>query len=541
MGRHGTGGSEDADERGTGSGDDATWSQDRIDNSPFWGPDEPPGWPAPPDQVEVTGQWRPAPERNPAEAAGSFASEPLERTGAFLPPTQAEPFESTGAFTPPPGAFDPPGAFASPPGAFDPPGAFTPPPDAFTAPPGAFEPGARPSSPAPDAFGVPGAEPFETTGAFARPPLDDTQGIGSFDEHSGPTSVYGPGSPDATAMYGAPVPGDVRVAGNPTMVNAPTPAWADASDAGHLEPGETGIFGSGWSDEQLPPEEPSGRRRGRRRPGRDSVDAPPNGRGKVALLSVAAVVVVLGGTVAGVKLMGSSGDVAKCPGGKCAAVQASNQPGPLATTSAPVEDSETPTEEPTETESDSPEPTTPTGTHVPRRTQGPQATPTPTPTKKVKVKTSATPTRRPTEQDTLTPTDTPSDDSPTSTDAPTATTSGDTGGFPTTNPTSTGQANAGSVNLTYNVVRRGLVGYTAKLSVANSASNALASATVSIPLAGKVLDVKGADWSQDGDLLILDVSSTLAAGDTIDVTIDATGPSTTPQTCGLVGGDCSIT
>ncbi|WP_214323316.1 hypothetical protein [Nonomuraea sediminis] len=532
-----------------GSGDDATWSQDRIDSSPFWGSDEPPGWPAPPDQIEVTGQWRPAPERNPAEAAGSFASEPIEKTGAFLPPTQGEPFETTGAFTPPPGAFDPPGAFTPPPNAFEPPGAFTPPPnafeppgaftpppDAFTAPPGAFEPGARPSSPAPDAFGVPGAEPFETTGAFTRPPLDDTQGIGSFDG-------YGPGSPDATAVYGAPpAPGDVRVAGNPTMVNAPTPAWADASDTGLLQPGETGFLGEGWSGEELPPEEPSGRRRGRRRPpGRDSVDAPPNGRGKVALLSVAAVAVVLGGTVAGVKLMGSSGDLAKCPGGKCAAVQASNQPGPLASTSAPVEDSSSPSEEPTEAESDSPEPTTPTGTHVPRRTQGPQATPTPTATKKVKVKTSATPTRRPTEQDTLTPTDTPSDDSPTSTDAPTATTSSDTGGFPTGNPTSTTQANAGSVNLTYNVVRRGLIGYTAKLSVANSASNALASATVSIPLAGKVLDVKGADWSQDGDLLILDVSSTLAAGDSIDVTIDATGSSAVPQTCGLVGGNCSIT
>ncbi|MFI6598032.1 hypothetical protein ACIBHX_17385 [Nonomuraea sp. NPDC050536] len=513
-----------------GSADDATWSQDRIDSNGFWGSDEPPGWPAPPDQVEVTGQWRPAPERTPAEAAGSFASEPsepsepFERTGAFRPPSPPGPFETTGAFTPPPGAFEPTGA--------------------FNAPPGVFEPGARSSTPAADAFGVPGAEPFETTGAFARPPLDDTQGIGSFDEPSGPASVYGTGPPDATAVYGAPAPGDVRVAGNPTMVNAPTPAWAGAADTALLDSGETGFLGSGWADEELPPEEPSGRRRGRRKPpNRDSVDAPPSGRGKVALLSVAAVVVVLGGTVVGVKMMGASADLAKCPGGKCAAVQASNQPGPQVSTSAPVEDSDTPTEEPTTTESDSPAPTATTGTQVPRRTQVPQ--PVPTPTKKVKVKTSATPTRKPTQQDAPVPTDTPSDDSPTATDAPTATTSSDTGGFPTgnPNPTATVQpgSNAGSVNLTYDVVRRGLVGFTAKLNVTNSASNALSAATVSIPVAGKVLDVRGAGWSQDGDLLILDVSSTLAAGDSINVTIDATGSSTAPQTCGLVGGDCSIT
>ncbi|MEU0565858.1 hypothetical protein ABZ297_10770, partial [Nonomuraea sp. NPDC005983] len=67
--------------------------------SAFWGPDEhlpeEPGWPALPDQVEVTGQWAPMPRRD-EPVAQRPQPDPFETTGAFAPPPRAGAGPDTG-------------------------------------------------------------------------------------------------------------------------------------------------------------------------------------------------------------------------------------------------------------------------------------------------------------------------------------------------------------------------------------------------------------------------------------------------------------
>jgi hypothetical protein len=48
------------------------------------------------------------------------------------------------------------------------------------------------------------------------------------------------------------------------------------------------------------------------------------------------------------------------------------------------------------------------------------------------------------------------------------------------------------------------------------------------------------EWTQDGNLLIIDVLEPIATGDSADLTISATGRAGVPRTCGLVGGECSV-
>ncbi|MER6947105.1 hypothetical protein ABT294_24025 [Nonomuraea sp. NPDC000554] len=552
MGRHGTGGSEDGREQGNDESNDSV--------SAFWGPDEhlpeEPGWPALPDQVEVTGQWAPMPRRDDP-VAQQPQSDPLETTGAFAPPPRA----GTG-----PDAGQP---FGAPPRA------------------DAGQPfGAPPRGPAPDA-----EQPFETTGAFARPPhwdapeatqhLDSVgpasdpfarpgafgqhpdQGAGAFGSPPDGTQAFEQ-RPDATQAFGTrpggsdpfgtrpgdsdpfgtrpggdfedrwpgrpPEPGDVKVAGEPTVIDGTAPAWADS---------DRFLGGAEWSADD---EDDKPRRRGRRKAARDHdvLDAPSGGggKGKVALLSVAAVAVVLGGTVAGVKLMGSSSTAAeKCSGATCAAVQASNQPGPQSSQSdTPTEeDSETPTEEPTEEEStpakeNTPSPTATVAARTPRRTTSPSPTPT-----RSKTKTSSPkPTRAPVEP-------TPEDSiSATPTDEPSVLHDG--GVVPTdgtTAPDSSAAPGAGSVNIDYQAKQR-LAGYTAHLDVVNSSPRTLGALTVSLPVTGKVLDVSGATWTQDGDLLIIDLAAPLASGASAEVTFTAVGKATQPESCGMVGGDCAV-
>ncbi|MEV5554435.1 hypothetical protein AB0L44_12310 [Nonomuraea wenchangensis] len=665
MGRHGTGGSDDGEDRGS--------------SSAFWGPDEeaePPGWPSLPDRPEVTGQWAPM-RRREGEPPRGPGSEPYEVTGAFALPTdsaggpasafppppgdQAGPFEVTGAFVrptdwdapspgtptgpgdpaggprapggagsfagPATGDFDVPGPFDQAPGRGDAPrpggGFFDAPAERTAAFPGPSGPSGPQDAPSgdpfrPGPFGAPtgptgtgpfdragGTGPFDQaggpgpfdrpggTGPFDQPtgtgPFDRTGGTGPFDQPTG-TGPFGrpmrgegffgeeegqaggafDGPADRTARFDAPpaappMPGDIKVAGEPTAA-VRTPAWAEA---------ETGFLASGWSadsglDDLDDPDEPKGRRgrrkadrdqdnsgdsdidsgrgRGRRRGRDDDLAAPPSssgGKGRVALLSVAAVAVVLGGTVAGVKLM-SSGDPAKCEGATCAAVQKSPaDPGP-AVADPPVEEEESePEEEPAADEekatpSGRPTPTASYVARAPRRT----STPTPKPTR-TRVKASAQPTKQVTEEptgaeesDTLTPNPDPEPASDGgATEAPSQPTPVDTG---RPGPFGQGGASGGSVNVQQTIKQR--VGtYSASLTVANTSARALAAPTLSVPVEGRVLSVSGATWTQDGDLLILDVQSTLAAGDETKVTFTATGKGERAETCGMVSGECSVT
>jgi outer membrane biosynthesis protein TonB len=322
------------------------------------------------------------------------------------------------------------------------------------------------------------------------------------------------------------------------MVDAPTPAWVESPDNDFL--------GSGWSSDEPVEEEPR-RRRGRGRSKQsnpDMLDAPPSGgRGKLALLSVAAVAVVLGGTVVGVKFMSSSNGAEQCSGASCAAVAVTNQPGPQVTKSGPADEepTEEPSDEPTTKESDSadsPKPSATVSARTPRRT----SSPTPTPTK-TKTKQAAKPTRDTFPTSTEVPTEEP-------TAEPTTINDSDTGQRPTdastSDPQPTGtfqpQSAAGgqSVSLKFDVVNQGLTVYTAHLDVVNSSGATLASPTVSLPIRGRVLNVAGAGWSQDGDLLIVDVSESLTTGDSTQLTITATGRGADPANCGLVGGDCAV-
>ncbi|TDE59499.1 hypothetical protein E1295_02825 [Nonomuraea mesophila] len=538
----------------------------------------------------------------PADAASGFSPANDPRS-PFQPPQgqrgdEAGPMETTGAFARPP-EWGPPAdrSFNGPEGpadqtaVFGAPGGMPAPgtpgsghASAFSRPAddGRFgEPAGRPytgpaDQPGPYAGGP--ADPFaqdDRSGPFGGP--DDRSGpFGGPDDGSGPfrgpddrsgpfggpdeRTAFFDGTPDRSGFFdesddrtarfdpppvpssGPPEPGDVKVAGSPIAAQAP--AWANA---------ETGFLGSGWSSDSGPggPEEPPRDRRGRRKARRDdeliSGASSGGGKGKVALLSVAAVAVVLGGTVAGVKFMSTAGGPDKCADTTCAAVQgATNRPGPEVS-QPPVEETEPVEEEP----SDEPvkdtgpaETPTPTVTYNarPRHTE-PAAKPTPT---KTKVKKSKEPAQEPAQEpvnepdDVSLPQDTPLEE-PSSVDA-------DTGAAPTTTsvpePTDdTGSFGSPSGNGSVNVqqtIRQRMTTYAADLRLSNTSSATLQNPTITVPVDGTVVDVRGAQWTQDGDLLILDVSAQLATGDTVKVSFTATGRGTPAANCGMVRGECVV-
>lgn len=501
-------------------------AQDPGQTAFFGGPQ--PGGSGPFEQPDVFSRPGPSGQPGPNGRPG-----PFDQPDVFGQPGPSGQPGSSGQ----PGPFDQPDVFGQP-GPFDRPGAAGR-PDPFARPgaAGSSDPFDRPSGQS-GPFDQPG--PFdgrdERSGPFGGP--DSRDPFDSYDEDANRTARFdGPPGPGFAAP---PEPGDIKVAGEPTAVHN-APAWAEA---------ETGFLGSGWaSDSDVPDEEPRGRR-GRRRSGRgggggddDMLAAAPGGAGKgrVALLSVAAVAVVLGGTVAGVKFM-SSGDPAKCEGVTCAAVQTTGQPGPAVSEPAEEEDAEPapeeePTEEAEETEpADTPKPTATYSARAPRRT----ATPTPT---KSKVKKTAEPTDDPLVDEP--PVDETVSEAPTEDPAPLEDTDAGTGvGTPESSDngdpgTFEQSSNAGSVNVKQTIQQR-LTTYKARMTVSNDSARTLQSPTVSVPVDGRVVDVDGAEWSQDGDLLILDVSGALAAGDTVEVSFTATGRGSKAQNCGMVEGECAV-
>ncbi|WP_101787932.1 hypothetical protein [Nonomuraea indica] len=561
-----------------------------------------PGWPELPDRVEVTGQWAPMPQRDPGEAIRRSQSDPFETTGAFAPPPRADggsvppadqPFETTGAFARPP-EWDAPAPGEAPdstqtfgPPVFDAPRQADP----FGGGSGPFAAAGRPAAPEPSDTHVFGP----STSAQGSGALGDAgpqgggvfgdasqQGGGAFGDASqrdggafgdgGARSAFGDTRPqgagpagDATQAFGAPgdrqdpsdggertqalqapggppEPGDVKVYGSPTMVDATAPEWSER---------DNGFLGSGWSSDGPAEEEPAGRRRGRRKPppGGDDLDRTDvsggGRRGRLALLSVAAVVVVLGGTVAGVKLMSGSGGAEQCQGATCAAVQGTSQPGPTA--ASPVDEAEEPveeeaaeedTEEPTENAkpSDTPTPRATATAPAPRRTSSPE--PKPTRTKKEQVRPSDEPSP-PTFEETS-PSETPTDEVTTIIDPGGKPTDGTTAAPLPTGTVTPPQGGGQTVNVDFDVVRQRVTGYTARVAVVNASAQPLRSPTLSLPVEGRVLGVKGAEWSQDGDLLIIDVTGSLEAGGSAAITFTATGKGAQPPNCGLIGGECAV-
>ncbi|MFG1945108.1 hypothetical protein [Nonomuraea sp. NPDC048826] len=541
------------------------------------------------------------PKRDTPPQADGRQSDPFETTGAFAVPPRPgadhgrpqddQPFETTGAFARPQSWDDVPDSTQTlnrlpdegrDPGygPADPHSAFRPPQhDPFAQGDPGFrqddrfgDPGARsdnqygtPGFPQDDRFGEPGfrqGDPFgggEARDGFGPPQTDP---FGQADAHAAfrapqedpfggdtrgfPGEQADPFEQEATGRFDPPglppEPGDVKVAGEPTMV-ARTPAWAEA---------ETGFLDSGWSGDGQGDPEPR-RGRGRRKPPKDpdKLDAPSGGRGRLALLSVAAVAVVLGGTVAGVKMLGSGGEEG-CPGGRCAAVQGSGQPGPQVSDPVedeepePVEDEEAPADD--ATEETRPEPTrSNTYSPAPRRTTSP--TPKPTRTK----------SKAPAEDEQIDEpavdeitedevTEEPTDEESTLDDVGNGTVPTQGVPQPTATPTSETASQsrplsggAAAVNVRFNVERQQLAGYTATMSVTNDSAQTLNSFTLSMPVRGKVLKVEGVEWTQDGNLLIVDISTPIATGDTAELTISAKGRAGMPKSCGLVGGECAVT
>lgn len=254
----------------------------------------------------------------------------------------------------------------------------------------------------------------------------------------------------------------------------------------------------------------------------------------MALLSVAAVAVVLGGTVAGVKMMGSSGQVpaaGQSPSGAAPVPQSTNTD----ESEEPVEDEPTEEDSATPTESARPSPTN--TVRQPRRTTSPRPTPTRT---KAKHTTKPTDDAEPTDE--ATETDAP-------TEGPTTVSEPSTGVFPTDtgapvpDPTSSvgyQSRSGGSVNVKWDVVDQAISGYKAAIDVTNSSMKTMSGLTLSLPVTGRVIDVRGADWTQDGQLLIIDVTQALASGDSANLTFTATGKATQPENCGMVGGECAV-
>lgn len=374
---------------------------------------------------------------------------------------------------------------------------------------------------------------IETTGQWAPPPADgfaETTGafaVPAFGPPSGPQPAYGHGPYDGPPSQpfdsSPPVPGDVKVYGEPTVSDGRMPAWADA---------ETSFLASGWSSDEEPEEEaPRRRRRGRKRPPRDEwSDAPSSGgKTRLALLGVAAVAIVLGGTVAGVKLVSSSEE----PAGPVVATSQTAPP----VSEAPAADTEEPTEEPTEEE------TTPSATPTatapaPRRS----STPTPTPTKTKKAAAEPTDDPEPTPTTSATPEATETQLTLTDDDVSIEPTRDST--TTTSEPTPTTESQGGSlgpkVSVTLDAVKQRGSGYTAELQVVNDSAKTLSSLTVSVPVGGNVFDVAGADWTQDGDLLILDLSQAVSSGEVVTVAFSASGSAEQPETCGMVGGSCAV-
>ncbi|GAA3420516.1 hypothetical protein GCM10018952_63980 [Streptosporangium vulgare] len=340
--------------------------------------------------------------------------------------------------------------------------------------------------------------------------------------------------------------------------SAPEPGWRDEPIGRRLRPEEsvatetrTGFLGSGWSSKS----ELS-----------DSSDASTTfdpwpedeersgGRIRKTVLIVAAVAVVLGGTVIGVRALTGSGSPVDCPPAGCVAA-ASNQPVPEADTGdEPVSEEPSeeppPEDEPSEAGDKTPKPGDgrARSTPAPERTStrgggGGTSTPRPTPTRKA--------TRAPVDTDEPSPSDEPADDpSPSLTQEPLVV--GDrtpppgeplssTGPDPVPSETTSSAfplAGGAAITVGADIVRDRSRSYTVELVVA--ASESVERLKVSVPVSGEVTSVNGADWEQVGDKLLIESPEGLGADEELVVTFTASGEAEIPRSCQSDQGECAV-
>ncbi|MFC4533622.1 hypothetical protein [Sphaerisporangium dianthi] len=277
------------------------------------------------------------------------------------------------------------------------------------------------------------------------------------------------------------------------------------------------------------------------RRGRGGHDRPKTWRGRrLAALSAAAVVTAVVTAVIGVKLTAGQVNLVTtpdCPKGQvCAAIAsgkppqqdlspdqtgATDAPSPSgeesaapasATPGSPARDSAVPTAVPS------------TGASRPpaRRTAAPSTRPTPD-------RTRTTPTARP-----APPSDDTADPTPEPEDTDTTT--------PETDPLadeSDPLIARGRVAVDFGVSEETSAGYTGRLTITNTGS-ALDGWSVRVPVGGQVTGADGADWTQEGDVLVLSSTGTLGEDEQVVVSFTADGGSAVPDTCELAGGTCRL-
>ncbi len=296
-----------------------------------------------------------------------------------------------------------------------------------------------------------------------------------------------------------------------------------------------GFLGSGWSatSELSDPVWPDG-------------EGKPGRRLRTVLLAVAAVAVVLGGTVVGIQLTGSTTGSTECSPGACVA-GASNQPDPDISITDPGEDPSS-TDEPTPTgkpakEADVDASVTPAPVSTPRRlgrTSGAKPSPTPTATRAPRRTRTTEPTADPQ------PTPDPTGEaliSDTQPHKPLETSGADPSAAPNATPTSGASPSAPSaggaaVTVDFGLVKEKGQTYTAQLVV--TTDRRLDDLTVRVPVSGEVTSVTGANWSQNGDTLVIESADALGEDRNLVVTFTADGRATTPQTCQSAQGDCVV-
>ncbi|GAA0418226.1 hypothetical protein Acor_19780 [Acrocarpospora corrugata] len=243
--------------------------------------------------------------------------------------------------------------------------------------------------------------------------------------------------------------------------------------------------------------------------------------GRTALLSGLSVLVAVGVTFAGVRLVGDRTDLvfeapaATCEPARCGAAPAVPQPS--------ATDFATPEDSPADSPADSPpadkaKPTPKASVPVV------QAKPTPSRTASPKAKKTATPT--PTEDDVPTGAGTALEegDGPVSNDEP------DQNALRLAVP---------SVTVAFEVTQEDFDGYSARI-IVQSGSDDIADLRVRIPVSGEILTVEGAQFEVRNGQLILSSLVPLVAGEELIVDVIASGSPTPPSECVLTGGDCAI-
>ncbi|WP_147268137.1 hypothetical protein [Spongiactinospora rosea] len=360
----------------------------------------------------------------------------------------------------------------------------------------------------------PASEPFPADDPEAASPHDSHD---SYERRPPPPDrlVY---SPHRSAGAGGDTSGDTTVSGQTER---------------------TGFLGSGWQgdDDDSSPGPYKGVWGG------EKPAAEPRKRGRVAVLSVAAVVALLGGSVAGVQIMTRS---AEAP----TATKLVTAPSTSATPSTFSEPAETPEEEaePTAEETGEPAkkpktsaPPQSTQTAAPRRTQRPRATEEPRPKK----------TRTPDNLDNqeTPPRDTKPTGSPRQTEEPRVRDDENRPAPPSAQPTTgpTGPPDGGGldsrndniVEIDVNLFGR-LAGYSAELSIANASATDLTGVTLDLAVSGRVTKVEGADWDYSDGTLTLRLPRAIPAGGRVSVEYRALGRSKAPSSCEVTGITCLL-